>query len=235
MKRKFGALIIGILLLIIGGGYLGAAFGLWPMSIFFDGWWAVVIMIVGVYLMITSRPDWFNVALILVGLYLLAREQQWLTAVDDEKLFFGAALLYVGILFLIHFIRKPKAPGAPKAPGFTASGQPDFDDYPTYTAIMSGVEQQNASSHLKGAKLTAVMGGIDLDFRQAQVQEDITIYVTAIMGGANIYAPQNCKIAVRASNFLGGTDNHALSLPPDAIAPTVTFVCTAIMGGIDIY
>ncbi len=234
MKRNFGALLFGILLLILGGAYLGSAFGLWPMTIFVDGWWALALVIFAVYLMLTSRPNWLNVGMFLLGVFFFIREQSWTARIDDKALFAGMALLYLGVMLIVHFVRKPKysQPGNP--PKFAFQGQPDFSDYPEYTAVLSGLEQRNCCKDFKGAKITAVLGGIDLDLSDVSVSQDVTVYVTCVLGGADIRAPKNCRIVMRSQNFLGGSDNKAQSLPMDAVAPLVTFVCTSVLGGTDI-
>jgi len=110
----------------------------------------------------------------------------------------------------------------------------DNDPMPNYNAILSGVDAKNTSTDFKGAKISAIMGGADIDLRDVVITEDITIYITTIMGGVDVYAPRNVRIGVNKTNILGGTDCKAYTMPADANVPLVNFVCTTIMGGIDI-
>ena len=44
-RRNIGALITGLLLLIIGVGFIGEATHLWNFNLFFPGWWTLFIII----------------------------------------------------------------------------------------------------------------------------------------------------------------------------------------------
>lgn len=110
----------------------------------------------------------------------------------------------------------------------------DSNPMPNYNAILSGVDIRNNSSDFKGAKISAILGGADIDLRDVIVTEDITIYITTVMGGVDVYAPRNVRIGLNKTNILGGTDCKAFTMPADANVPLVNFVCTTIMGGIDI-
>lgn len=110
----------------------------------------------------------------------------------------------------------------------------DTTSQPNYNAILSGVDARNTSTDFQGAKIAAILGGVDLDLRDAVVTHDITIYATAVMGGIDIFAPQNVRIIIEKTDILGGTSCKAFSAPPDANVPIVTFNCTTVMGGIEI-
>ncbi|MEG2429211.1 MAG: LiaF-related protein [Oscillospiraceae bacterium] len=108
------------------------------------------------------------------------------------------------------------------------------DSQPVYNALLSGINEKNNSTDLLGAKISAILGGVDLDLRDAIVKQDITIKVSAVMGGVTIYAPQNVRISLKRSDALGATTCAAKSMPQDSNVPLVTFDCCAFMGGIEI-
>lgn len=140
-------------------------------------------------------------------------------------------------------------PNQPNNNGYTYTSQPnggytnppngarwytDETNCPNYNAILSGVTTKNTSTNFEGARVSVVLGGADIDFRNVVVSRDVTIYVTSILGGADIYAPMNVRIAMSKTDILGGTECTAYTLPPESGAPIVTFVCTCVLGGIDI-
>lgn len=106
--------------------------------------------------------------------------------------------------------------------------------FPNHNAVLSGLECKNISKAFEGARLSAVLGGIDYDLSEVQVNHDITIYVTAILGGVDIVAPRNVKIEIRRTDILGGTDCNAYTMPRESSAPVCTFVTTTVLGGVDI-
>lgn len=110
----------------------------------------------------------------------------------------------------------------------------DQSSSPNYSAFMSGITMKNTSNDFQGGRISVVMGGADIDLRDVIMTKDVVIYVSAVMGGIDIYAPKNVRIAISKSDILGGTDCVAPSMPPDANVPVCTFVCTTVMAGIDI-
>lgn len=177
---------------------------------------------------------------------------------------FASVILYIGIVLIIRYFRGPKVSTntytyttqegtsfqyTHDQNGHAQNGQPqngytetksnknwsyDNEQQPCYNAILSGVDAKNTSTDFQGAKICAIMGGVDLDLRDVVITRDITIHATAIMGGIDILAPRNVRIALNKTDIMGGTDCKAISQAPDANVPLVTFVCTTFMGGIDI-
>lgn len=110
----------------------------------------------------------------------------------------------------------------------------DSNSRPDYNAILSSVETKNTSNDFQGASISAILGGVELDLRDVIILRDIGIDCTAIMGGIDIWAPRNVRIALNKTDILGGTSCNALTMPADANVPLVTFTCTTVMGGIEI-
>ena len=80
----------------------------------------------------------------------------------------------------------------------------------------------------------AVMGGIELDLREAQFSEpEVTIHAYAIMGGIEITVPEDVDVDVSGFAFMGGFDHNA-SGPGAPRAPRVRVLGFALMGGVDV-
>lgn len=110
----------------------------------------------------------------------------------------------------------------------------DSNSRPDYNAILSSVDTKNTSNDFQGANVSAILGGVDLDLRDVIITRDVDVCCTAILGGIDIWAPRNVRIALNKTDILGGTSCNALTMPSDAAVPLVTFTCTTVMGGIDI-
>ena len=80
------------------------------------------------------------------------------------------------------------------------------------------------------------MGGVELNLRNAIITEDVSINVTAIMGGVDIFVPANVRVVTDGCNtIMGGIDvntNYANFHGVDTPRIFITGQC--IMGGIDI-
>lgn len=100
------------------------------------------------------------------------------------------------------------------------------------TAFMSGAVIKNDSADFKGGDLTAIMGGIELDLRQADIQNEAVIQVFAIWGGIALKVPADWSVTCKGMPLLGGIDDK--TVPPAAPSKRLIIDGTVIMGGIEI-
>jgi predicted membrane protein len=100
------------------------------------------------------------------------------------------------------------------------------------SAILSGAKIKSDTQDFRGGELTAVMGGIDLDLRQASIQEEATLRVFALMGGIAIKVPADWSIVVNAVPVLGGVDDR--TVPPMNPGKRLVIEGEAILGGIEL-
>ncbi len=115
------------------------------------------------------------------------------------------------------------------------------------TAIMGSVEKTREHWELKDAEYTALMGGIDLDIRQAIfTKKEITLTLTAIMGGITVIVPEDAAVTCAGTAILGGVDLFgrgtggivgSTSMQSGDLHNSEKILhlkCTTIMGGIEI-
>jgi hypothetical protein len=101
-------------------------------------------------------------------------------------------------------------------------------------ALLGGVERTVSSADFRGGELTAVMGGCDVDLRQARIGTDpAVIDVFTLMGGVDIKVPVTWNVEVRGFPLLGGMDDKTAH-PNDPQAPRLIVKGTAIMGGVEV-
>ena len=82
----------------------------------------------------------------------------------------------------------------------------------------------------------ALLGGADLDLRQAEIDADVvTIWVFAILGGADIYVPEGVEVDAAGFALLGGVDEHGADTPPRPGSPLVRVRSLALLGGADVW
>jgi hypothetical protein len=100
-------------------------------------------------------------------------------------------------------------------------------------AIMAGINRGSNSPAFQGADLTAVMGGCEIDLRQASIAagETAVIEVFALWGGIEIRVPEDWTVITRVTPLLGGVEDQTR---PSKSADTKRLEVrgVAIMGGI---
>jgi len=82
----------------------------------------------------------------------------------------------------------------------------------------------------------SVMGGTELDFREAVFGPGITeVQVWAVMGGTEIIVPPGLNVESHGIAILGGFDHLGDTLQPDTPdGPTLRITGLALMGGVDV-
>jgi hypothetical protein len=101
-------------------------------------------------------------------------------------------------------------------------------------AILSGARRKGRWVVPRNYVGVAVMGGIELDLREAQFSEpEVTIHAYTLMGGIEITVPEDVDVDVSGIAFMGGFD-HDASGPGVPGAPRVRVIGFALMGGVDV-
>lgn len=101
------------------------------------------------------------------------------------------------------------------------------------TAILGGLKHAVRSQQFQGGKITAILGGCDLDLRPAAMQgSQAVINVFAMWGGISLKIPSDWTVVVENTAFLGGVENE--TQPPAGTDKRLILQGTIIMGGIEI-
>jgi hypothetical protein len=103
-------------------------------------------------------------------------------------------------------------------------------------AVLGGFEAKGSWVVPRELQVTAILGGGELDMREARFAPGITeINITALLGGVQITVPPGVRVEVLGSAMMGGfaqsgTDETAF----DPSAPVLRIRGIAIMGGVDV-
>lgn len=102
-------------------------------------------------------------------------------------------------------------------------------------AFMGGSARKGSWIVPRHLKVVAVMGGVELDLRQAVLGAGVTeIEVIAVMGGVDITVPPGVRVETMGVAVMGGFEasaGDATAIDPDQ--PVVRLSGFALMGGVD--
>lgn len=107
----------------------------------------------------------------------------------------------------------------------------------TALAIMGGVDRKGVWTVPRTFTVAVIMGGADLDLRQAQFSApEVTLVVNTVMGGANIIVNRNTQVIMGGIGIMGGFTGPRSDarLQLDAGSPVVHVKGVAIMGGVTV-
>jgi predicted membrane protein len=100
------------------------------------------------------------------------------------------------------------------------------------SATLSGIVLRNDSQDFRGGSINAVMGGVEIDLRQAAIASEAVLHLSVIMGGVEIRVPREWSISVACTPILGGVEDK--TVPPMQPGKRLILDGSVIMGGIEI-
>ncbi len=100
-------------------------------------------------------------------------------------------------------------------------------------AILGGVKRVSTSPNFSRGEFTAIMGGCDVDLRQASMQNSpAVINIFALWGGVDIKVPNDWSVEIQGMPILGGFDDKTFH--PQNSAKRLLVKGAAIMGGVEV-
>jgi predicted membrane protein len=103
----------------------------------------------------------------------------------------------------------------------------------TGIAVLGAVVRGNNSPAFRGGELTAVMGGVELDLRQAAINGEAVIEIFGLWGGIEIRVPEDWTVESRIVPVLGGVEDKTRPLQ-GATRHRLVLRGLIIMAGIEI-
>ncbi len=186
-------------LLIVAAGLLMLAENLGMMQArHLLSFWPVGILAVGA-MMFTRAVDvagrtWAAFVMFVGGWWTLSVVMAWPVRIST---IFPIGLVMIGVVII------QRALGLRRVePGTTDQSISDL-------AFWAGIERKVTSSLFRRADVTAVMGGIQLDFRQAAINGEAVVDLFVFMGGVEIKVPPDWVVSNQAIAIMGGAQDKS--------------------------
>ncbi len=211
--KKINSILFGLLIVALGVIFLGNSLDIWDIDVFFKGWWTLFILIPSIFGLFNK--DFISSLIgIIVSILLLLVCNDYMNWHMFSEILISSILIIIGISFIFK----------PKIKKISRSGESE-----EYIGIFSSNEV-SIDDTFKGAKVVAVFGGVDLDLRDAKIEEDIVIDCVTIFGGIDIRLPKNVKVKTNGVPIFGGIEDN--SKKGDGPTVVINYVC--IFAGIDL-
>ncbi len=103
------------------------------------------------------------------------------------------------------------------------------------TAVLSGRNIRFDNEVFRGAMLSAFLGGIELDLRNAIISGTVTVEARVVLGGIEIWAPSYARVISKGDPILGSVENTTRTpAGADDTTPTIIINSSCILGGVEI-
>ncbi|MBQ8508342.1 MAG: hypothetical protein IJ493_00350 [Clostridia bacterium] len=217
MKGKTTNVVLGIILVIIGIGYVGNIFEVWNFKLFFPGWWTLFIIIPALVKLLRHGIKPFWLVLLAAGILLLLNA--W-GIVPDVLYKLIVPLCVVGLGFAVIFRGK-------------LSGKSVQGEMKSHIAVFGGSTPNYNGRPFYGAFATAIFGGVDLKLRDAHIADGAVIDALALFGGVDVLVPFDVNVEVTGIPLFGGI-GEPKNRPHKPDQPTIYVNAVAIFGGVDV-
>ena len=190
-------------------------------------YWPVIIMIVGITYIIQCQHGpgriW-GVILTFIGTAMLLDRLYFINF--NLWNYWPLILVGAGIMMIL------RASSSRRRMAFSETETKDANSFIKAVAIMGGFKRMNNSQDFKGGELTAIMGGFELDLRDASIHGEAVIDIFTMMGGMSMRIPEDWLVIFDVTPFMGGYDDK--TRPPKEGTKRLIIRGTTIMGGIEI-
>jgi len=108
-------------------------------------------------------------------------------------------------------------------------------DYLDEVSILGGSNQHISSESFKGGKVTSILGGNEIDFRNSKLAAGTHIIdVVTIFGGSTFIVPEDWDIKLDVNSILGGVGDKRSSIPEGDGNSLLIIKGIAMFGGLEI-
>lgn len=231
----------GLTVALVGVAWLLYDIGVVPFNPVIR-FWPVLLILFGLMNLVIRSGRFFGFLLILAG-SLLQLNKLGYTHLSFADLW-PIALIAVGLLLMW---------GSLEARGFVRAKRRIFENLREQVAgktnappgvlnavaIFGGCERRISSKNFQGGKATAVFGGVELDFRDADIDtenSEAVLEINCVLGGVEIRVPENWQVHSRSVPVLGGyEDTSRQAVNPTGSKPkTLVITGMVVLGGIEI-
>lgn len=228
--------IWGFLIVLVGLALLLQHLGVIP----FDPvarFWPLLLVVFGVMNLLTRSGRFFGFLLILAGAF-LQLNKLGITHLSFADLW-PVALIAVGLLlmwgsFETRGFFQSKAKALQNFREQVAGAAGSSPTVMNAVAVFGGCERRVATPNFQGGQATAVFGGIELDFRDADMEAEAILEVNCIFGGVEIRVPESWHVHSRSLPVFGGYEDKTRQ--PSNPGKTKTLIVTGmvVFGGVEI-
>jgi len=224
---RSGGLLPGAILMIIGTAILLDHMGVIPVDRLWR-FWPLILIVAGLVRFVeTPCNRVFSAMLMLIGTLFLLGNLGLLRLGWGEL--WPLVLITIGAMMIWGRMSIPNRP--PDEPG--------NPNKLTATTLFGGVERRITTSNFIGGNVTATFGGIELDFRSADIEgEEAVLNVEAVFGGIDIVIPERWMAIYEGQSMFGGYSDQTRPPLPEVpgAAPRKHLILRgqAVFGGITV-
>lgn len=201
--RSGSGMWAGLILVVIGTVVLLDHMGIISADRFWK-LWPLFLIFYGAVRFMEGCNRVFGALVMFIGtLFLLSNYGYFHLSAGD---FWPIALIAIGIALIWSRFEVPKL----------LAGSPGGPNTINEFAMFGGVERRITTSNFVGGSASATFGGVELDFRSADIEgEEAVVYLEALFGGIEVTVPERWMVVWEGQSIFGGYSDETRPPLPD--------------------
>lgn len=232
--RQRNAKLVGGLFVIAAGVLIllkqtGMAIPHWLLS------WEMILIAIGLVMLIKHNFKKTGAyILILIGTLFLLND--YLPDLIEARFIWPILIIVIGVSMLLKsgFLTPKKKNISGDSADFKDMSSEDFVHSASF---FSGITKKVVSKNFKGASVSSVFGGNEINLSQADFTGEALMDITCVFGGVTLIIPSHWKVKSDLTSVFGGIEDQRPSVMSDSINEDKTLVLkgACVFGGIEIH
>lgn len=214
-----GRIWLGMLFLLFGLGFLLHQADIIDLPQLFSNWWPFILIIIGVVQLINRKHSSASSGLLFLLVGLLFLVNQWLN-LNLKVYIWPITFIALGIVILFTRVKREKS----------FHTESDLDTF----VLFSGAEINSQSQTFQGGSVTAIIGGAEIDLRDAVIMDGASLDLTTVLGGVEMKVPDNVQVEISGMPILGGWEDKTRVRREKEEVSVLKINCLTILGGVEI-
>lgn len=224
--NNFNKVLWGIVFIALGIVIGLNALDITSINIFFKGWWTLLIIIPCLIGLFDSKnqSQTGNIIGVVIGVALLLATRGIINFSLVWKMLIPIIFVAIGLSIIFNETIKSKISNKVK--------EASKNGLENITATFAEQKINKDGEEFKGANLDAVFGGVNLDLRKANIENEAAIKASSIFGGIEILVPESVNVKVKGTPIFGGVSNKSIYNKENTKTLYIEAFC--MFGGVDI-
>lgn len=216
-RRSLGQVLVGVLVVLAGVVLLLERTGVLDVDLatVASTLWPLLVVLVGVTSLLLVPRAWFGPVVVTAAGVVLLLDRLRVLDVSLWEYLWPVAVILIGLGIVLG-----------------AAARTEQEGRLTAIAFWWGAERRTRTQRFRWASLTAIMGGVELDLREADIEGAARIDVFTFWGGVDIKVPRTWEVRTSGLPLLGGWEDK--TEPPLGGGPVLDVRLVTIMGGAEI-
>ena len=229
-SKVVGGLIVIADVFLILLNQMGFAFPPFLLS------WKMILIAVG-FVMLIKHNFQKTSAYVLIAIGTVFILNDFFPNIIETRFFWPILIIGIGISMIF------KNSSSSKKKAQTITTQEDdlheinSEDYIKSASLFSGITKKVVSKNFKGATISSIFGGNEINLSQADFTGEAVIDITCVFGGVTLIVPSQWKVKSDLTSVFGGIDDQRPSMVLESISEDKVLVLkgACVFGGIEIH